>query len=313
MQYREKWLRSSSNEFGRLTQGIRDATGTDTITFIAKTDVPMGRSVTYAQFVATLHPQKAEQERTRLTVGGNLIDYPGDVSTRTAGLTTAKLLWNSVLSKRHRRRHGPKAKYMCLDVKNFYLNTPMDRPEYMRIPINLIPQDIIDAYGLEALAHEGHVYIRINKGMYGLPQACKLANDLLAKRLATHGYYQSPFTQGLWCTGNTLGAQSNSPSSSTTSASNTKARNTPSTSSAPSPKTMNTLLTGQDRYAVVSHSNGIMKTTQCARQCRATSKRPYTNSVMFHPSYHNTPPTKSLPNNMESRSNKQLPQTPLHS
>jgi hypothetical protein len=93
-QYREKWLRSSSNEFGRLAQGIRDVAGTDTITFIAKTDVPVGRSVTYAQFVATLRPQKAEQEHTRLTVGGNLIDYPGDVSTRTAGLTTAKILWN---------------------------------------------------------------------------------------------------------------------------------------------------------------------------------------------------------------------------
>jgi hypothetical protein len=87
---------------------------------------------------------------------------------------------------------------MCLDVNNFYLNTPMDRPEYMRIPLELIPQEIIDAYDLHALAHNGYVYIRINKGMYGPPQAGKLANDLLAKRLAKHAYYQSPFIQGLW-------------------------------------------------------------------------------------------------------------------
>jgi hypothetical protein len=40
-QYQEKWLRSSSNKFGRLAQGIRDVAGTDTITFIAKTDVPV--------------------------------------------------------------------------------------------------------------------------------------------------------------------------------------------------------------------------------------------------------------------------------
>jgi hypothetical protein len=66
-QYREKWLRSSSNEFGRLAQGIRDVAGTDTITFIAKSDIPHGRSVTYAQFVATLRPhQKTEIEQTRL-------------------------------------------------------------------------------------------------------------------------------------------------------------------------------------------------------------------------------------------------------
>jgi hypothetical protein len=40
--------------------------------------------------------------------------------------------------------------------------------------------------------------VEITKGMYGLPQAGKLANDLLAKCLAKHGYYQSPTTAGLW-------------------------------------------------------------------------------------------------------------------
>ena len=37
---------------------------------------------------------------------------------------------------------------MCVDVKNFYLGTLMDRFEYMRIPINLIPQEFIDLYYL---------------------------------------------------------------------------------------------------------------------------------------------------------------------
>jgi hypothetical protein len=44
-------------------------------------------------------------------MGGNLIDYPGDVSTKTADLTTAKILFNSVLST-------PKAKFMGIDLKN---------------------------------------------------------------------------------------------------------------------------------------------------------------------------------------------------
>jgi hypothetical protein len=41
---------------------------------------------------------KEEQERTRLTVGGDHIEHPGGKSTRTAGLTTAKILINSVIS-----------------------------------------------------------------------------------------------------------------------------------------------------------------------------------------------------------------------
>jgi hypothetical protein len=38
------------------------------------------------------------KRRTRLTVGGDQIEYPGDKSTRTAGLTTEKILINSVIS-----------------------------------------------------------------------------------------------------------------------------------------------------------------------------------------------------------------------
>lgn len=34
--------------------------------------------------------------------------------------------------------------------------------------------------------------------MYGLPQAGKIANDLLTERLREHGYHKCQFTQGLW-------------------------------------------------------------------------------------------------------------------
>jgi hypothetical protein len=57
-----------------------------------------------------MRPQKSEPARTRLTVGGNLIDYPGDKSAPTADLTTFKCLINSTLST-------PKAKMCCFDVK----------------------------------------------------------------------------------------------------------------------------------------------------------------------------------------------------
>jgi hypothetical protein len=60
---------------------------------------------------------KEEKERTGLTVGGDQIEYPGDKSSRTAGLTTAKILINSVIST-------PSAKFLVIDINNFYLSTP---------------------------------------------------------------------------------------------------------------------------------------------------------------------------------------------
>jgi hypothetical protein len=45
---------------------------------------------------------------------------------------------------------------------------------------------------------KGFVYLEVTKGMYGLPQAGLLANELLEKRLNKHGYHQSKFVPGLW-------------------------------------------------------------------------------------------------------------------
>jgi hypothetical protein len=87
---------------------------------------------------------------------------------------------------------------MCLDVKNFYLGTPMEHFEDLRIPIKLIPLEIITQYALLPLVSDGHIYIEVQKGMYGLPQAGILTNLLLAKRLAPHGYRQTKSTPGLW-------------------------------------------------------------------------------------------------------------------
>ena len=43
-------------------------------------------------------PQKADPNRVRITTGGNLINYPDQLTTRTANLMTSTLLWNSVIS-----------------------------------------------------------------------------------------------------------------------------------------------------------------------------------------------------------------------
>jgi hypothetical protein len=84
----------------------------------------------------------------------------------------------------------PGARYMVGDISDFYLGTSMTRYEYMKMPIALIPQEIIDEYNLMPLVYKDHIYMEIQRGMYGLPQAGLLANDLLTERLAAKGYYQ---------------------------------------------------------------------------------------------------------------------------
>jgi hypothetical protein len=94
------WENACADEFGRLAQGNLPTlpTGTDTIHFIHRTEMPKGRKATYLKIVLADKPHKAIQERVRATVGGNRVDYPGETSTKTSDLITVKLLLNSTIS-----------------------------------------------------------------------------------------------------------------------------------------------------------------------------------------------------------------------
>ena len=101
----EQWRYSSANEFGRLAQGIGGRVkGTNTIKFIPRQQIPEERmkDVTYGKFVCNVRPEKDEPNRTRFVVGGNRINYPGDVGTPTADMLLAKILFNSVISTKMR-------------------------------------------------------------------------------------------------------------------------------------------------------------------------------------------------------------------
>ena len=146
----------------------------------------------YVRFFCGVRPQKAEPNRTRLTIGGDRINYPGEVGTPTADMLLVKILFNSVIST-------DGAKFMTADIKDFYLNTPLQRYEYVRLRLPDIPDEIIAEYNLMNVATpDGSVYIEVQKGMYGLPQAGLLAQELLEGRLNQHGYRQSKLVPGLW-------------------------------------------------------------------------------------------------------------------
>jgi hypothetical protein len=112
------WTRGFGNEFGRLFQGIRDITGTDTCFLIEFKNIPEDRKITYGKIVCDYKPHKQEKERVRLTIGGDTLDYSGDVATSTADITTFKILINGTLSTKD-------AAMMMMDIKNYYIGTPL--------------------------------------------------------------------------------------------------------------------------------------------------------------------------------------------
>ncbi len=88
-------------------------------------------------------------------MGGNLVNYPKDCGTPTADLITVKLLLNSIISMPH-------SKFMTLNLKDFYLMTPMKRYKNFHMKIDLFPQDIIDLYNIiNKVDHNGIVHCEV--------------------------------------------------------------------------------------------------------------------------------------------------------
>ena len=184
-----EWIKSASEEFGRLAQGNGTTVteGMDTIRFIHLKDIPVGKKPTYLKMVVADRPEKVNPKQVRNTIGGDQIQYDGDTSTKAAEL-------NSVIST-------PKAKCATGELKDFFLQTarmPEKDYAYMMILINVIPPDIINKYNLLDYVVNGKVYVEVSKGIYGLPQAGKLANQQLIRHLEPFGYAPCPHTAGLW-------------------------------------------------------------------------------------------------------------------
>ena len=160
------WRGQHGKEIGRLAQGLEGVVeGTETMKFIKRDDVPADRKkdVAHVRIVCDVRPEKEDKYRVRVTVAGNLINYPGNCGTPTADLLTVKLLFNSVIST-------PGAKFFNMDISNFYLNTPLPRKEYLRMKLAHFDEKVIQQYKLREIAtDDGWVYIEVSKGIYGLP------------------------------------------------------------------------------------------------------------------------------------------------
>jgi hypothetical protein len=70
-------------------------------------------------------------------VGHIRLDYSGDVATSTADITTFKILINSTLSTKD-------AAMMMMEIKNYYLGTPLPCYEYMIMLLSRFPEEIVE-------------------------------------------------------------------------------------------------------------------------------------------------------------------------
>ena len=112
----------------------------------------------------------------------------------TADMMLFKILLNSVVST-------PGEKFMTIDISNFYLNTPITCYEYVKMRLSDIQDKVVQEYQLHEsgkVTADGFVCVEVRKGMYGLPQAGILAQQLLKRRLNDKGYFQSTLVLGLW-------------------------------------------------------------------------------------------------------------------
>ncbi len=149
--------------------------GTNTIVFIACDEIPITRlkDDMYGHVCVNSCPEKDDPNCTHLTVGGNRVNFPGDCGTPTVDMVRVKPHLSSVISTKG-------ARYCTIDLKEFYLMTPMACLEYMCMKLKGLPKDFVLLYNLvDKVTSYGFVYINIQKGMYGLPQAGILAQELL--------------------------------------------------------------------------------------------------------------------------------------
>ena len=162
----ETWQTAFGKDFGGMTQDDNKTgqKGTNAMFVMSHKAIKQAlenkKKFTYGNPLVDYRPQKDDPHRIRITAGGNLITYESSPSVRTADLDTAKLHWNSVIST-------PNARYMCLDIKNFYLTAKLDYYKYMKMPLDLFPEWTQKQYDLKKLALNGYVHLEMRRAVWG--------------------------------------------------------------------------------------------------------------------------------------------------
>ena len=157
-------------------------TTTDVMKPIPADGLPAGECTTYTSPQLTIDDNK-NPKRVRLVVGGNNLEFGGDVSAKVASMEAKKTLLQFTVTE-------PGARFASMDIKDFYI-TKMHRLEksvYIKTPIKDIPKETIAEYDLKKFERDGIVIFKVDGCMYGLKEAGLIAQKALLKVLNTNGY-----------------------------------------------------------------------------------------------------------------------------
>ena len=174
---REHWLKATDEEMVRLVE--------DTRTMHPVKDE--GQTAVYYNPQIKLKEVNGQLVyRVRGTAGGNVHVYHGDTAAACASMPLVKCLLNSVISE---HAHDGVTKFCTIDIKDFYLCSTLDTPAFMRIRLDQLSPATIERFKLSSFAKNGKVLFKIVKGIYGLPEAGRLAQKELFAFLRKNGFY----------------------------------------------------------------------------------------------------------------------------
>jgi hypothetical protein len=128
-----------------------------------------------------------DEFRCRLTYNGRLSEYAGERSSSTIDIMGVKCFLNSIIS-------DDDCTHITADIKDFYLMHDLDTPEYTAFPVSWIPKANRQEFDAAHLPDDATLFYRIDKALYGMPQAGMIAQRELTKHLAKHGYIMSRST-----------------------------------------------------------------------------------------------------------------------
>ena len=182
------WMDAHTVEIDRLVEKHK------TIEFIKASELPVGYKMMYYNPVLTKKLKGDEYVyRVRGTAGGNNSSYDGDTAAYVSDMTTFKILCNKTVSDEGKRMS-------TADISDMYLHSELEAPEYMWIRLCDIPLASHAKYNIASYVGPGAttVAVRIKGGMYGLPQAGRLAQAKLIKVLYDNDYYMCKHTTCLF-------------------------------------------------------------------------------------------------------------------
>ena len=75
-----------------------------------------------------------------------------------------------------------------MEMSYLYLNTNANQSDWIRIAIRIIPEYFVKEYNLHYKVHNGYIYEKLKRGVYGLPQYGHIAHEKPFKHLKPHGH-----------------------------------------------------------------------------------------------------------------------------